>query len=82
MKVGDRFIRYSKKQEPAVMGTVEKRWITHSYDLINRVRIEKPMIQSTLGQVFEENECFVIQGEISFRFWLALKKIFKKKAES
>lgn len=77
MKEGDRFIRYSK-YEPTIKGVVEKTWITYSYDLINRVRVEKPMIKSTDGMIFEERECLVIESDISFKFWLKLKRIFSK----
>jgi hypothetical protein len=77
MKVGDRFIRYSKN-EPTIQGVVDKMWVTYSYDLINRVRVEKPMIQSEKGRVFDARECLVIESDISFKFWLKLKRIFQK----
>jgi hypothetical protein len=77
MKVGDRFIRYSKN-EPTVQGVVNKMWVTYSYDLINRVRVEKPMIRSDAGRVFDARECLVIESDISFKFWLKLRRIFQK----
>jgi hypothetical protein len=77
MKVGDRFIRYSN-HESTIKGVVDKMWVTYSYDLVNRVRVEKPMIQSDAGRVFEARECLVIESDISFKFWLKLKRIFQK----
>lgn len=77
MKVGDRFIRYSKT-EPTLMGTVEKTWSNYSYDLTHRVKVEKTMIKSTCGRVFEARECLLIISDIPFSFWSRLRQMFNK----
>lgn len=79
MKAGDKFIRYSKYGESAIKGTVARTWTTYAYDLKNRVRIKKEMLESTSGVKYEVNECYEIESEISFNFMRKLKELFSKK---
>ena len=79
MKAGDKFIRYSKYGESPIKGTVARTWTAYSYDLKNRVRIKKNMLESTTGVKYEVNECYEIDSEISFNFIRKLKELFSKK---
>ena len=79
MKAGDQFIRYSNSGESPIRGIIKKVWTTYSYDLRNRVRIKKEMLQATTGIKYEANECYEVESEISFNFMKKLKEIFSKK---
>jgi hypothetical protein len=81
MKTGDKFIRYSKYGESAIKGTVARTWTTYAYDLKNKVRIKKEMIESTTGVKYEVKDCYEIESEISFNFLRKLAAIFSKKKD-
>lgn len=81
MKAGDKFIRYSKYDNAAIKGTVARAWEVYSYDLKNKVRIKKKMIESTTGVTYEERECYEIDREISFNFVRKIMEILSMKKD-
>ena len=63
MQKGDKFIRYSK--DGATRGIVERIFEKKVYDLKNKVEVIKVMIKNTDGIVYDSNECYKIESELT-----------------
>ena len=74
MQKGDKFIRYSK--HGVVRGEVDCIIKKSQYDLKNKVKIEKLKIKSTKGIVYDYEECFKIEEELSLGFCIKLRMFF------
>ena len=77
MQSGDKFIRYSKDGS-VIRGIVSKAWTKYSIDIKNGVVIKKRMITTDRGFVFDANECYVVDREISINFIKKVRALFKK----
>ena len=81
MQAGDRFIRYSK-DGGVTRGVVARSWSKYSLDLKNGVVIKKRLIISDRGIVFDVNECYLVDRDLSLNFIKKLKALFSKKARN
>lgn len=81
MQPGDKFIRYSR-DGGVTRGEVARSWSKYSLDLKNGVVIKKRLIASDKGIVFDVNECYLVDRDLSLNFIKKLKALFSKKARN